>query len=457
MPAARMAFAANPVAAQYARHVNRTFIELLSLLGYGRVFTRARDVWVWDDEGVRYLDLLAGFGALNIGHNHPRLKAALQRFLGEDALHLCHVGPSRYSAELAHALVALLPASFAVCLFSTGGAQAVEAAVKIARAATARPTIVYCEGSFHGTSLGTLSVTDNARMRAPFEPLLGACVGVAFGDLDGLEDVLRSCNACAFLVEPIQAEAGVRLPPAGYLAAARALCNRYGTLLIFDEVQTGLGRTGKRFAFEHDAVVPDIVVLAKSLGGGVASIGATVVGAELHDRAYGARQRFDLNNSTFGEHAFGCVAALETLRILEDEQLAARAAERGARFIERLRVRLADHPLVAAVRGQGLLVGIEIGPTAHGWSNKLAPAIVAFAAEKAIGQWFALRLLEAGYICQPAAHAWNVLKIEPPLTIEPAEMERAVGAIGALFDEYRSVTKLLAHVTARLSRQALGR
>ena len=452
-----MAFAAHPVAAQYARHVNRAFIELLDVLGYGRMFTRARDVWVWDDQGVRYLDLLAGFGALNVGHNHPRLKAALQGFLGEDALHLCHVGPSRYSAELAAALVALLPASFEVCLFSSGGAQAVEAAIKIARAATDRPTIVYCEGSFHGTSLGTLSVTDKARMRAPFEPLLGACAGVAFGDLNALEDALRKRDVCAFLVEPIQAEAGVRMPPPGYLEAAKALCERYGALLIFDEVQTGLGRTGRRFAFEHIAVVPDVLVLAKSLGGGIAPIAATVVGAELHARAYGSKQRFDLNNSTFGEHAFGCVAALETLRILDEDNLAARAAECGTLFIERLCMRLADHPLVTAVRGQGLLVGIEIGPTEQGWSNKLAPAIVAFTAEKAIGQWLALRLLEAGFICQPAAHAWNVLKIEPPLTIAPAEIERAANAIGDLFDEYRSVGKLLAHITARLSQQALGR
>ncbi len=450
-----MAFATHPVAAKYARHVNRAFVELLGVLGYGRVFTRARDVWVWDDQGKRYLDLLAGFGALNLGHNHPRLNSALQRFLAEDALNLHHVGPSGHSADLAEALVALLPDPLEVCLFCNAGAQAVEGAIKLTRAATGRATIVYCDESFHGTSLGTLSVTNKSRMRAPFEPLLGACVGIPFDDPNALEDALRAHKAAAFLVEPIQAEAGVRVPRAGYLARAKQLCEHYGALLIFDEVQTGLGRTGKRFAFEHEGVVPDVLVLAKSLGGGMAPIGATVVGAALHAKAYGSRHRFDLNNSTFGEHSFGCVAAQETLAILEEEKLAARAETCGALLVERLKPRLAGHPLVVDVRGRGLLVGIEIGPTGDGWSNKLLSGMVQFAAETAIGQWFALRLLEAGFVCQPAAHAWNVLKIEPPLTIAREQIEHAVDAIAAVFDEYRSVGKLLAHVTARVSKQAL--
>ena len=450
-----MTFAAHPVAAKYARHVNRAFVELLNTLGYGRVFTRAQDVWVWDDDGKRYLDLLAGFGALNLGHNHPRLKAALQRFLTEDAPNLYHIGPSKYAADLAEALVGLLPEGFEVCLFSTGGAQAIESAMKLARAATGRSTIVYCAGSYHGTSLGTLSVMSETRMRDPFEPLLPGCVAIAFGDLNALEEVMRTHEVAALLVEPIQAEAGVRIAPSGYLTAAKELCVRHGALLMFDEIQTGLGRTGTRFAFEGEPIAPDVLVLAKSLGGGIAPVGATIVSARLHARAFGGKERFDLHSSTFGENSFACVAALETLRILEQESLDARAAANGTAFLHGLRSRLAGHPLVVDVRGRGLLIGIEIGPTERGWANKLAPGMVELAAEKAIGQWFALRLLEAGFICQPAAHAWHVLKIEPPLTIALTEIEQAVAAIAEVFDEYRNIGKLLAHIMTRLSRQAL--
>ena len=450
-------FAAHPVAAKYAQHVNPAFVELLDIFGYGRVFTRARDVWLWDDRGRQYLDLLAGFGAVNLGHNHPRLAQRLQAFLAEEALNLYHVGPSPHAADLAEALLARLPATFGVCLFSNGGAEAVEAALKLARAATGRSDIVYCEGGYHGTSFGTLSVMGERRMRDPFEPLLPSCTRVPFGDLGALEHALRDGNIAAFIAEPVQAEAGVRIAPAGFWAQAQKLCERHGALLIFDEIQTGLGRTAKWFAFEDEDVVPDVLVLAKSLGGGIAPIGATLLGRELHAKAYGARERFDLHSSTFGGNSFACAAALESLRILDEEALVANAAARGGELLTGLRERLAGHPLIVDIRGRGLLVGIELGPTPQGWLNQLAPKLVSMAAEKVAGQWIALRLLEEGMICQPAAHAWNVLKIEPPLTINAAQIAHAIDIIGGTFDEYRALPKLIAHVTARVSRRGFAR
>jgi putrescine aminotransferase len=450
-------FAAHPVAANYAQYVNPAFIELLDIFGYGRVFTRARDVWLWDDQGRQYLDLLSGFGANNLGHNHPLLAQRLQVFLADEALNLYHVGPSPYAGDLAQALLAHLPAAFGICLFSNGGAEAVEAALKVARAATGRPGIVYCTGGYHGTSFGTLSVMGERRMRDPFEPLLPWCTRIPFGDLSALEEALRRGNVAAFIAEPIQAEAGVRIAPMGHWAQAKKICERHGALLIFDEIQTGLGRTAKWFAFEEEDVVPDVLVLAKSLGGGIVPIGATLLGRKLHAKAYGARERFDLHSSTFGGNSFACVAALETLRILDDEQLVENASARGGELLNGLRERLAGHPLIVDIRGRGLLVGIELGPTPHGWLNKLAPALVSIAAEKVVGQWIALRLLEAGMICQPAAHAWNVLKIEPPLTITAAQIAQIIDVIGAIFGEYRALPKLIAHVTARISRRGLAR
>jgi len=448
---------AHPDVERFARHVNPAFVKLLGVFGYGRLFTRAQGVWVEDHRGRRYLDLLAGFGAANIGHNHPRLVQRLRDFLAEGAVNLVHVGPSAPAGLLAEKLVALAGPPFDVALLSSGGGEAVEAGMKLARAATRRPGFVFCDGGFHGTSLGTLSIMGEERMRAPFEPLLAGCARVPFGDLGALERALKPRAAAAFVVEPIQGEAGVVMPPPGFLASAQELCRRYGTLLVLDEVQTGIGRTGTWFAFQQErGLTPDVVALAKSLGGSVAPIGATLVSREVHERAYGTMGRFDLHGSTFGGNSFACVAAIETLAIIEDEGLLASAAARGAQLLDGLRGRLAGHPLVRDVRGRGLLVGVELGPTGSGLVNRIAPGLVRKIARAVFGQWAALGLLERDVICQPAAHHWNVLKIEPPLTIAAGEVERAVDAIAAVLGEYTGIAPLLADVTRRVGRQWVG-
>jgi putrescine aminotransferase len=300
--------------AEYARHVDPAFVKLLGVLGYGRVFTRAEGVYVWDDRGRRYLDLLAGFGSVNIGHNHPRLVARLRAFFEEQPLNLSHTGPSPYAAELAGKLSAITGLDTA--LFANSGAEAVEAAMKLARAATKRTRILYCERAYHGLSLGTLSVSSTQRMRAPFEPLVPGCAAVQFGDIDALARELKKNDVAGFLVEPVQIEGGVHFAPDGYLEEARRLCEKHGALFMLDEVQTGFGRTGTMFAFEQEDAKPDVLILAKSAGGSIAPLGVTMTTRRLHKRAYGSMRRFDLHGSTFAGNAFACVAALETLRIL---------------------------------------------------------------------------------------------------------------------------------------------
>jgi len=442
----------HPAVATYARHVNPAFVKLLGLFGYGRLFIRARDVWVWDHLGRQYLDFLAGFGSANVGHNHPRLIERLRSFLGEEALNLCHVGPSPHAAELAEAL-AKLAEPLTVCLFASSGGEAVEAGLKLARAATGRAGFLYCQGGFHGTNLGTLSVMGEERMRKPFEPLLPGCEPVPYGDLAVLKAYLGTHRFAAFLVEPIQCEAGVVMPPAGYLAEAQDLCRRAGTLLVLDEVQTGLGRTGTMFAYQPDGFVPDVLVLAKALSGSLAPISAALTRPEVHAKAYGATDCFDLHGSTFAGNALSCVTALETLHVLADEELVANSKVRGAELLARLRERLAGHPLVREVRGRGLLVGVELGPTEKGFLNRLSPALVEMVSKKAFGQWVALRLLERGVICQPASQLWNVLKLEPPLTAQSVHVAQMVEALGDVLDEYRGVTPVLRDVTERLVRQ----
>jgi putrescine aminotransferase len=446
----------HPSTQAYAKHVNPSFIQLLGVLGFGRVFTKAQDVWVWDTQGQRYLDCLAAFGSVNVGHNHPRLVARLHELLDAQAFHFCLVGPAMGAAALAQGLAQRLDEPLEVSLFASSGAEAVEAGLKLARAATGRTDFLSCDGGFHGTSLGTLSVMGAKRLRQPFEPLLSHCHRIGFGDLDALERALKSHKPAAFLVEPIQAEGGIVLPPARYLAQAQALCTKWGCLLVLDEVQTGLGRTGSLFAYQAEGFVPDVLCLAKALSGGMMPVSAAITSRAWFDKAYGRADRFDLHGSTFQGNALSCAAALSTLEILEDEGLVARSAQLGALLLNGLQQRLKGHPLVKEVRGRGLLVGIEFGPTGINWLDKIAPALVGKVSELVFGQWVAVKMLEAGILCQPSVSRNNVLRLEPPLTIAENEINLIIDTLGQILDDYLGVGAVVADVTRRVGSQWRG-
>jgi putrescine aminotransferase len=275
---------------------------------------------------------------------------------------------------------------------------------------------------------------------------------VPFGDLDALAKLLAKRDVAAFVVEPILGEGGVVVPRSGYLAEAQALCRRHGTLLVLDEVQTGIGRTGSLFAFEREGFVPDLLVLGKSLGGGLAPVSCVLSSTEVHDRAYGSMRSFDLHSTTFAGYALGCAAALETLAIVRDEKLCENSFTHGERLLGALRAKLADHPLVREVRGRGLLVGIELGPPREGLVNRVAGAVT----KQVFGQWLAVRLLEAGIVAQPASQDWNVLRLEPPLTISAAEIDRVTDTIAGVLGEYRDVASIVKDATARIGAQALA-
>jgi putrescine aminotransferase len=446
----------HPAAAKYARFVNPAFVKLLGVYGYGRIFLRARDVWVWDHEGRKYLDFLAGFGSVNIGHNHPRLLERMKAFFEEERLNFVQVGPSPQASELAEALAQRVASPLEISMFFNSGSEAVGSAMKLACAATGRSTFLFCQNAYHGTGLGVLPVMGENRIRKPFASLLPESIAVPFGEPGPLKQELSKRRAAAFVVEPIQCEGGGMMPPKGYLQEAQSLCRRFGTLLVLDEVQTGLGRTGNLFAYESEGFVPDILVLAKSLGGAIAPIGVVITTPEIHEKAYGEMSRFDLNISTFGGNSFSCVAALETLSIIDDEHLVRRSAEQGAFLIERLRARLAGHPLVRDIRGRGLLVVIELGPTDKGALNRLAPSLVQAASKQIFGQWAALKLLENGILCQPAVSQWNVLKLEPPLTVGQSDIERFVNTLGDIFDEYRDISTVVKEATKRMTKQFIS-
>jgi putrescine aminotransferase len=311
--------------------------------------------------------------------------------------------------QLAKRLAELTPGDLQISFFANSGTEAVEAALKLARAATKRTRIVATHDAYHGKTFGALSVSGRAAFREPFEPLLADVVHVPFGDLAALEAV--ATDAAAIIVEPVQAEGGINLPPPGYLVGIRALCDRTGALFIADEVQTGLGRCGARFACDLAGVVPDIMTLAKGLSGGVMPIGATIATAAVWNAAY-ARAPL-VHTSTFGGNELACAAALAALDVLVDDDLTANARERGAQLLAGVRAIAARYPqAIAAVRGAGLLVGVEL--TNEGYAGAIIPA-----------------LLERGVTAAWTLNQQRVIRLEPPLIVDATQIDVALAALDA--------------------------
>jgi putrescine aminotransferase len=439
--------------AQHQAHINPEFIKLLGMLGYGRVFTKAQGVELWDDQGRSYMDFLAGFGSVNVGHNHPYVVGKIVECLTSNPMHFCHTGPSVQASALAFELSKVLDPPLRRSLFSNSGAEAVEAGIKLARAATGRRGLLSCRGGFHGSNLSSLSIMDEKRWRTPFEPLLEHCTQIPFGDLAALKQALQTFQPSAFVVEPIQAEAGVVIPPSGYLAEAQALCRHHGTVLVLDEVQTGLGRTGAMFAYQREGFVPDVICLAKALSGGIAPIAVTVTNQELHDRAYGRSERFDLHSSTFAGNAIGAVAAMATLDVLRNDKLCDASDRLGKTMLLALQTALRDHPLVAEVRGRGLFIGVALQADPHSWLARLAPDVAARVNREVVGQWICCKLLERGLVCQPSSHRWDVLKLQPPLTISSLQCDHAVKIVVDVFDQCRDAMRIAAFAGVRVGQQ----
>jgi acetylornithine/succinyldiaminopimelate/putrescine aminotransferase len=386
--------------ALFLRHVCQT-----SPAPMGIMVARAAGATVWDTAGRAYLDLLAGMGVANVGHVHPEVVAAV-RAQAERYLHVMVYGEfvEEPQVRLAARLAALLPPPLEVVYFTSSGAEAIEGAIKTARKRTGRARLVAFEGGFHGDTLGALSLGGNPLYRAPFEPLLPEVTFLPFGGAGGLGAIDE--RTAAVVVEPVQAEAGVRIPGPDFLPALRRRCGETGALLVLDEVVTGFGRTGRLFAHEHWGVAPDLLVLAKAIGGGLplgAFVGSRTVMSTLgHDPPLA-------HVTTFGGHPLSCAAGLAALEVLLREDLPARAATLGRTLRERLGA-LTGRGGLAEVRGLGLLLGLEF-------------------TDAAATARFARRALERGLILNWTLHRDTVVRLAPPLVLSDAEAERALAAV----------------------------
>jgi ornithine--oxo-acid transaminase len=410
------------------RYLNPQMGRILRTLGFDRTWTGGEGAHLIDADGERYLDLFGGYGVFAIGRNHPAAIAAVQEAMAARTGNLPQLGVTLLSGVLAEQLLARAPDSLAAMVPANTGTEAVEAAIKIARAATGRARVLYAEHAFHGLTLGALSLNGNAEFRDGFGPLLPGCDPVAFGDLDGLARELRRGDVAAFVVEPVQGK-GVNLPPTGYLKSAQALCHDAGTLFVCDEVQTGIGRTGRFLALEHSELQPDMVCLAKALSGGLVPIGAVLVSRAAFDRVFDGMERAVRHGSTFGGNDLAAAAALATLRVLDQEGLVERAERMGALLLELTEPLVERYEVVSDVRGLGLMWAIELGPPAGGVGRRLWETVER-RQPGLFSQLLTVPLFHEHHIfCQVAGHRMNVVKALPPLTIEEAEIRRFAAAL----------------------------
>lgn len=391
---------------KYARYINAGLAKLYRFADVQTMEWEASGAVIRDIHGKEYIDCSGGPAVFNVGHRHPRVIAAVEEQLRRMPMSV-RAMPRQGEADLAELLAQITPGDLQYTFFANSGAEANEGALKLARLATGRTEIVGAEGAFHGKTMGALSASGREKYKTPFQPLVPGFRHVPFGDIEAMDRAVTAQTA-AVILEPIQGENGVVVPPDPYLPAVREICTRRGALLIFDEVQTGLGRTGKMFACEHWGVVPDILTMAKALGGGVVPIGAFTgragVWRALESNPY-------LHSSTFGGNPLACAAGIATIRVIQDEHLAERAAELGGYLSDRLLQVARRHPrVVREVRGKGLLVGMEFTD----------PDIVLLVTAEA---------LHRGVIVFYSLNNAATFRIAPPLIITKAQLDRAVEAL----------------------------
>ncbi len=414
------------------QYLNRTLVKVQRTIGFDKVYVRAKGAYLYDAEGNDYLDFLAGFGVFNIGRNHPVPQQAIRDVLDLDLPNMVQMDCAFLAGILAEKLAARMAAQGCPHLDSVflcnSGTEAVEGAIKFARAATARPRVIALENSYHGLSYGSLSVTGNPYFHEGFGPFLPGVVHIPLGDLNALQYELAKGDVAAFLFEPVQGK-GIKFPKDDFFNQAQALCRKRGALFVADEVQSGLGRTGKWFAFEHWNLQPDIVTLAKTLSGGYVPCGAILARRAIQQAVFSRLDRCIVHSTTFGRNNLAAACGLAALAVIEDENLVENAARRGAEMEAGLNALKEKHEFLGEVRMKGLMGALEFTEpraltlkmawkTIHGLDKGLFPQLIVTPL-----------LSKHRILTQVAANNCDIVKFLPPLVIGDAEVTRFVNAV----------------------------
>jgi acetylornithine/succinyldiaminopimelate/putrescine aminotransferase len=439
---AAKAMSVQQVRSLFERHLNPGQLHFLKLLGFDEVLVKRADgMYYYDQNDRAILDFFGGFGSVAFGHNHPRLIEARKRFQDEKRHEICIAFMSQYASALAHNLAAIAPGDLETVFLTNCGSVANEAALKLAEryAGPKRTTVAYASNSFHGKTRGALSVTDSAFYQDGFA-LLPNRRRVNFGDLNSLEEAFKSDPSIGtYIVETVQGGAGIVAASETYWKGVRQLCDRYGVVWLADEVQCGVGRTGKFFAFEHYGVAPDIVTLAKSLGGGKTALGAYIARRDIHMKAYGPSKAALIHGpATFSGMGEGCITAIEALNVLYDENLIDNSAIMGARLLSGLKDLQQKYPrILKEVRGLGLMVGIEFTDLSETLpfglrqmvsllDDKLKGSLCGFAG--------ALMLRDYNTLVAFTEYNRNVIRLEPPLIAGQQHVDEFLRVFAELLD-----------------------
>ena len=409
------------------RHINPAMVAVLRTIGFDQNWARGEGAYLFDDTGQRYIDCLGGYAVFGVGRNHPVVRDALRQAMELDLPNLPGVGQFRVAPLLARELCRLATPGLDKAFFASSGAEAMDAAIKFARAATGRNAIVYCERAYHGLTMGALSACGNHEFREGFGPLLADTREIPFNDLPALERALASRDVAAFIVEPIQGK-GVNIPADGYLREAQTLCRKHGALLIADEIQTGLGRTGRMFACEHFGVSPDMMVIAKALSGGCVPVSAVLMPDWVNAKTFASMQQCSRIQNTFSMNDLAMTAGLATLHVMREERIVENARDVGDYLLQGLRRALGKYEMVKEVRGKGLMIAVEFQPPRSlmlkaGWAllHKMDQSLFCQAVIMPL-------MSDHRILTQVAGHRLDVIKLIPALVLSRADADEIIAA-----------------------------
>ncbi len=442
--------------ALYAEHVNSRFAKALKIIGFDRNYVKAAGAYMWDDKGRKYIDMLAGYGAFNMGRNHPAIRQVLKDFMDGDYCSLVQMETPLLCGLVAEELKKRAGYGLSKVYFCSTGAEGNETAIKFVRRATGRNRIVFASSAFHGLTSGALALNGGEVFREKFGDLLDT-VKVPFGDIEALERALSAGDVAAFFVEPVQGK-GVNIPPAGYLAAASKLCHRHGAMFVADEVQCGMGRTGKFLALHHEeGVEPDMVILSKSLSGGYVPVGAVLMTEAIYNSVFSSLDRAVVHSSTFGKSNFAMAAALASLTVLDDDNLLENAQMMGDLLGRRLQALAPKYEFIKEVRWRGLMLAIEFHKP-KSLKLRTAWATVNSLNEDLFCQAITIPLLaDHGILTQVAGNRMTTIKLIPPLMINEDDVEWFVTAFDKVMTDLHRFPGPAWESLIRIAKNALGR
>ncbi len=440
----------------HSRYLNPKLVQVLKTIGFDRYYVRGAGCYLYDADGQEYLDFLSGFGVYALGRSHPVVKQALHDAIDADLPNLVQMDCGLLPGLLAEQLVSRSHEGIRRAFLCNSGAEAIEAAIKFSRHATKRSRVLYCDHAYHGLTVGALSLNGGKEFRSGFGPFLPGTGSVPIGDLDALERELRAGDVAAFVFEPIQGK-GVHEAPEGYWPAAQALCRRHGALMVADEVQTGLGRTGRFFCHEHWDLRPDIITVSKALSGGFVPVGAMLCTEKVSASVYSSMDRALVHSSTFGSNALAMVAGLATLQVFDDEDIVKGAQRSGELLFEALRPLVERYELLHEVRGKGLMIGLEFGKPASRalrmrWNamERIRPGL--FSQLVVVPLFHHYRILT-----QVAADNVNIVKLLPPLITGEREIDHFVNALTGVMDDAHGGSSFYVDFGRTMARGAMRR